>query len=79
MDICCTHHESTILSRHRGTYEVVAVIVTFLRAYAHLHFIVPSVARGLEEVLWEQLAILIEVVPGALVQHRAGQFPRALQ
>lgn len=50
--------------RERG-HGVVAVVVVGL--VAHLDALNPSVLGGLFEVLGEQLALLVEVVAGALV------------
>lgn len=56
------------------TYEVVAVIVTFLASHADLNFIVSRVASSLQEVLRKELFLLVEVVSGALIPPPSGEF-----
>ena len=66
MDIWCVWLASQYKVNMRETYEVVAVVVALLGAHADLDFVVARVARGLEEVLGQELPRLIEVIPGPL-------------
>ena len=50
------------------------MVVALLAADSHLHFVVASVARCLEEILWEELALLVKVVARALLP-RPGKHP----
>ena len=43
------------------------MVIAFLAAHPDLHLVVASVARGLQEVLWEELALLVEVIPRSLL------------
>lgn len=42
------------------------MVISFLAPYANLNFIMSIVPRRFQKVLRKQLALLIEVVPGAL-------------
>ena len=52
--------------RGEMAYEVIAVIVSFLSSYPNLNLVVAYVPSRLEEVLWQELTVCVEVVPGAL-------------
>ena len=48
------------------TYEVVAMIITFVATYAHLDFVVSSIPRSFQEVFWQQLTILVKLISSSL-------------
>ena len=49
-----------------STHEIVAMIVAVLGPHADLYLVVAGVPSRLEEVLWQELTVCVEVVPGAL-------------
>jgi hypothetical protein len=50
----------------KGTHKIIRMIISRLASNTDLNFIVPTVPRSLQKILWKQLSILIKLVSGAL-------------
>jgi hypothetical protein len=49
-----------------STYEIVAMVITFLAPHTNLDLIISGLTSSLQEVLWKELSLLVEVIAGTL-------------